>query len=86
MEAAGIEPASEINSLITPTCFFPDLNLASVVAQGTGYRFGQSGDLNPTLRTRAGSSLRGMPIPPALRHRPGRLWRLILVRQPLRKN
>jgi hypothetical protein len=51
MEAAGIEPASEINLLITPTCFFPDLNLVSGSAQGIGYPENQPGDLGRASQT-----------------------------------
>jgi hypothetical protein len=36
VEAAGIEPASEINLPVAPTCFFPDLILATRSTQGIG--------------------------------------------------
>ena len=36
VEAAGIEPASETDLSIAPTCFFPDLILAPRSTQGIG--------------------------------------------------
>ena len=86
MEAAGIEPASEINSPIAPTCFSPDLILAPGTALGVGCSRCSPGDLGPASRATRGAQPQSMPIFPALRRRPGRSWRLILVRQPLHKN
>ncbi len=86
MEAAGIEPASEINSPIAPTCFFPDLILASGAALGIGCPECSPGDLDPASQTACGTQPQSMPIDPALRRHPGRLWRLVLLRQPLHKN
>ncbi len=77
VEAAGIEPASEINLPIAPTCFLPDLNLVSEVAQGIGYSANQPGYLGPASQTTGRAQPQSMPIRPMLRYPPGRSRRLV---------
>ena len=59
VEAAGIEPASEMNLPIAPTCFSLDLISSPESPEGSGSSEDQPADLNPAPQATCGVQSQG---------------------------